>query len=417
MTKTVKLKTSATRGVRLAPPRTRAVDPESVRRRLGAEPVARGPDGASPLVLGALRNALFASLRSSGGRPGLDGAVRRQKIPMSDGDWRVLEGISMKFGESGLGATPGQIAGQLLRDAISALRQGGVGVYQPPLVPGRPFRVCDIAGSLPPAHSGRSGHERIVALDRALSKAEKGRSMSDRSIVDLPVAGLDQLFFPRGVLLVDKGAPEPTTSIAVLGDTGAGKTTLAVALAHAVARELDGVALYVTTELASTELAYKAAFLGLEQVRVLRIESALDAQVGDILAQHLALVDSEPSCASGAEARALQAALNIAGAGGASLPTRCVVIDAFPFQASSSEPARHRDEVVGLVQTLEGRGVSVVVVQEAGSSNDYLPHVADIVLEARLEREPGTGEFARRVACRKSRYTRSLPGSHVWGTE
>jgi KaiC/GvpD/RAD55 family RecA-like ATPase len=241
--------------------------------------------------------------------------------------------------------------------------------------------------------------------------------MSDRPIVDLPIPGLDQLLIPRGILLVDKGAERPTTSVAVLGDPGAGKTTLAVAIAHAVARELDGVALYITTELASTELAYKVAFLGLERVQVLQLESAVDARAGDILAQHLALVDSEPSSASGAEARALQAALNITEADTAALPTCCVVIDAFPFPAFSSELGRHRDEVVGLVQTLEGRGVSVIIVQEAGGTNDYLPFVADLVLEARFEREIGTGEFARKVACRKSRYTRSLPGPHDSGID
>jgi hypothetical protein len=172
MTKSIKLKVSTVPTVRLADPRTREVAPDAALESLGAEPVARHRGGGSPLALSALRNALFASLRSSGGRPGLDGAVRRQKIPMSDEDWRVLELVSAKLGESGLVATPGQIAGQLLRDAIAALRQSSAGVYRPSSVPAPPLRVCD-ASVRPPASPQKTGLDRMCVLKRALSKAER----------------------------------------------------------------------------------------------------------------------------------------------------------------------------------------------------------------------------------------------------
>jgi hypothetical protein len=52
MTKRIKLKQSTTRSVRLAPSSTRSVDPELVRKSLGAEPVARGSSRGSPVCAG-----------------------------------------------------------------------------------------------------------------------------------------------------------------------------------------------------------------------------------------------------------------------------------------------------------------------------------------------------------------------------
>lgn len=145
MTKRIKLKQSTTRRVRLGPSRTRSVDPELVKESLGAERVARVSSRGSPFALAALGRALVATLRSSGGRPSIEGAVRRQKIPMSEADWRALEEISSKLDASGLTATPGQIASQLLREAIATLRTTGGRPYPSALSAGRSLRVSDSA--------------------------------------------------------------------------------------------------------------------------------------------------------------------------------------------------------------------------------------------------------------------------------
>jgi hypothetical protein len=100
----------------------RRIEPKSVAERLGAEPL--GLDlgtTSSPTALLALRHTLVMELRSSGGRPALEGTERRQKIPMKDADWLELERIAQSFRASGLNATAGQIAGQLLHEAIARL--------------------------------------------------------------------------------------------------------------------------------------------------------------------------------------------------------------------------------------------------------------------------------------------------------
>ncbi len=238
-------------------------------------------------------------------------------------------------------------------------------------------------------------------------------------ITDLPILNLALLFRPHGVPLIDKGADKPTTSIAILGDAGAGKTTLAVAFAHAIAKSLAGSALYITTELVATELAYKIKFLRITDARVLPWEEVSSARGGDVVAQHLALVHDETmDSGQGVEDRALRAALHLAErTRGHEAPVRCVVIDAFPLQKSKNDAREQRDDVVALVQTLEGRGISVVIIDEDGGLCDYLPFVTDIVFEARFERDEDSHSLVRRVVCRKSRYAEALPGPHDTGIE
>jgi KaiC/GvpD/RAD55 family RecA-like ATPase len=237
--------------------------------------------------------------------------------------------------------------------------------------------------------------------------------MSDRSVTDLPVRGLELLFAPPGLPLVDKGANQPTTSVLLYGDAGAGKTTLAIALAHAIARSGGGTALYLTTELAPTELSHKRELLGLAEVPVVGWEDAAIAPPGALVAGHLALID--PSGTHSVRERALQAIWNfVAEAPEKTAGVRCVVIDAFPlFEVGEST----RDAIVSLLQALESRGISVVLIQEADGNSDYLPFVADIVFELRFVEDRDTGELVRKLGCRKSRYVRSLVGPHDTGLD
>jgi hypothetical protein len=96
-------------------PGERRVEPADLAGALGAEPV--GSAEARPVftVVG-LHRELTERLRSTGGRPALEGATRRQKIPVTDADWDELERLSER-----LRATPGQIASVLLHHVLANL--------------------------------------------------------------------------------------------------------------------------------------------------------------------------------------------------------------------------------------------------------------------------------------------------------
>jgi len=70
---------------------------------------------ASPVALLAVRSELARCLRSTGGRPSLQGTARRQKIPMADADWGRLQNLAASVTDTGLRATAGQVASVILR--------------------------------------------------------------------------------------------------------------------------------------------------------------------------------------------------------------------------------------------------------------------------------------------------------------
>ena len=200
----------------------------------------------------------------------------------------------------------------------------------------------------------------------------------------------------------------------VLGDAGAGKTTLAVSLAHAIAADASGIALYLTTELAPTEITYKLSLLGVSATVVAWPHRAA-ARPGDIIGQHVALLEGTADAAAPIRQRALEAAWQLVDGTPSEPPIRCVVIDAFPLPEPSSRSAR--DEVVTLIQALEGRGVSVVIVQEALGATDFVPFVADVVFQLRFAEDADTGAWLRKLGCPKSRYARALAGPHATGID
>lgn len=76
---------------------------------------------ASPVALLAVRSELARFLRSTGGRPSLEGAARRQKIPMADADWDRLQDLAAKVSGTGLRATAGQVASVILHRFLGDL--------------------------------------------------------------------------------------------------------------------------------------------------------------------------------------------------------------------------------------------------------------------------------------------------------
>lgn len=76
----------------------RRIDPDKVVEALCAE-----------IVPASLQQEVRRRLRSSGGRPALEGAHRRKKIPLTDSDWKQLNDLA-----ESLQISPGQVASLLL---------------------------------------------------------------------------------------------------------------------------------------------------------------------------------------------------------------------------------------------------------------------------------------------------------------
>jgi len=391
------------------------VDPQYVAHELGAEHVMSMPTSGSPPALLELRRQLFAVLKSRGGRPGLEGVEHRPKIPMSSDDWNRLEDVARQLTSEGFAPTAAQVGAQLLHSALARLQSE----VHPGSVPyPRGSRASEptatyFPGGASPRTSAQQAARRYLQQAQDAGDARAGSSVRDRRITQLSIEGLELLFTPPGLPVVDKGAPSPTTSIAVLGEAGAGKTTLAVSLAHAIAADAKGLALYLTTELAPTEIKYKISLLGMSAAVVAWRHRAA-AQAGDIINQPVSLLEGADDAAP-IRQRALEAAWQLVDATAGEPPIRCVVIDAFPLPELANRSAR--DEVVTLIQALEGRGVSVVIVQEAVGSSDFVPFVADVIFQLRFAEDADTGEWLRKLGCPKSRYARVLAGPHATGVD
>ena len=96
------------------------IDPALVADKLAAARIAAGAElrgGAAALF--ALRDELSRRIRSTGGRPCLEGTGRRQKIPLSDEDWTALEELAAGLSDEDLRPTAGQVASVLLHHALA----------------------------------------------------------------------------------------------------------------------------------------------------------------------------------------------------------------------------------------------------------------------------------------------------------
>jgi hypothetical protein len=103
----------------------RTIDPAEVAKALGAEeiPAAKRAPGGSPVSVFAVRQELFQRLRSTGGRPSLEGAGERKKIPLVEGDWEQLEKVARAVKMEGMQPTPAQVASILIHRGLQELNK------------------------------------------------------------------------------------------------------------------------------------------------------------------------------------------------------------------------------------------------------------------------------------------------------
>jgi hypothetical protein len=105
-------------------PRTRRrITPKEIEKGLGAERVASVPSGGSPLSAYALRQELFRRLRSTGGRPGLDGADLKPKVPMRRSRWKKLQELAKQVASGTFRPSPAQLASVILDAGIDQFEQ------------------------------------------------------------------------------------------------------------------------------------------------------------------------------------------------------------------------------------------------------------------------------------------------------
>ena len=128
MTAKLKITSRSTGAIRHVGTAARPVRPEAVAKALGAEIVSRDNVQGAPISLHVLRQELQSRVRSTGGRPALEGATKIQKIPLKPEDWSRLEDLADELSRQGVSATAGQVASvmvhsQLKRLAPSATRQ------------------------------------------------------------------------------------------------------------------------------------------------------------------------------------------------------------------------------------------------------------------------------------------------------
>lgn len=97
----------------------RRVDPAAVAAALGAVDGGDALAQGNALSVAALCRLLGDRLQSTGGRPGLEGATRRQKIPLTDEQWAKLERLAAALTERGTTTTAGQVASVLLNQALT----------------------------------------------------------------------------------------------------------------------------------------------------------------------------------------------------------------------------------------------------------------------------------------------------------
>jgi hypothetical protein len=104
------------------------IEPAEFAAALGAKPCGdRRSEHLDLISLGELGNELIKRLRSTGGRPSLEGATERCKVPLSPGDVAGLEQIIDAI-EAKTGTRPalGQIASVILRIHLDSLKASPV---------------------------------------------------------------------------------------------------------------------------------------------------------------------------------------------------------------------------------------------------------------------------------------------------
>ena len=250
--------------------------------------------------------------------------------------------------------------------------------------------------------------------------------MTTTRLIELPVKHLEYVFSPPGLPLPLKGESDlGTTSILVRGGAGTGKTTFALALAHAAAKAGGGLVLYLTTEFSPVEITFKATLIGLSESTVDIWPGSADMTPGGVVVEHLSEVRQGKAVLSSAERRrsSIDAVWGLLhppkeGAAKPVLPVRAVVIDALTLPEPGENDGAQRADLVAFVQALENEGVSVVLVEElAAGVAAWSSFVVDVVFELSFQPDPETQDLRRKLTLSKSRYAVSIPGPHDYGLE
>jgi hypothetical protein len=106
----------------------RSVGPDVIAKALGADDaVSRKNVHGAPISLHALRRELETRVRSTGGRPALEGATKIQKIPLKPEDWSRLEELAARLSRQGVSATAGQIASVMVHNQLELLVPSALG--------------------------------------------------------------------------------------------------------------------------------------------------------------------------------------------------------------------------------------------------------------------------------------------------
>ncbi len=100
----------------------RSVRPEEIAKALGAaEIISGGGVHGAPISLHVLRRELESRVRSTGGRPALEGATKIQKIPLKPEDWSRLEELANELARQGVSATAGQVASVIVHSQLKRI--------------------------------------------------------------------------------------------------------------------------------------------------------------------------------------------------------------------------------------------------------------------------------------------------------
>lgn len=122
MAKRIALTGTTNRRIALKDSVTRRLSAPAVGNQLGGEAVGPASATRSRLTFAAVRQEAFRRLKSTGGRPGLEGAERK-KIPFTQRDWEIVERVADHIAEPGFRPSPGQVASILLSMALDRMNE------------------------------------------------------------------------------------------------------------------------------------------------------------------------------------------------------------------------------------------------------------------------------------------------------
>jgi hypothetical protein len=122
MASKLKITSHSAGGIRHVGAAFRSVRSDAIAKALRAdEVVPRENAQGAPISLHALRRELETRVRSTGGRPALEGATKIQKIPLKPEDWSRLEELAAQLSRQGVSATAGQVASVMVHNQLELL--------------------------------------------------------------------------------------------------------------------------------------------------------------------------------------------------------------------------------------------------------------------------------------------------------